>query len=204
MQSGIPKQFMLIKNKPILCHTINKFYSYDPEVQIILVVPRDQIDQCKDPLKSHDFKIPYRVVNGGSERFFSVKNGLNEIPDEGLVAIHDGVRPLVSIKVIRNAFNQAAKYGNAIPAVKVSESIRKKSKKTNKPVVRDDHYLIQTPQTFKVSHIKHAYAQNYRKEFTDDATVLESIGKEIHLIKGNVENIKITTLVDLKIAEALM
>lgn len=205
MKAEVPKQFLHLKNKPILCHTINRFYTYDSQITIILVVPKNQMLQCKDPIKSHDFRAPHKIVNGGSKRFFSVKNGLNEIPEEeGLVAIHDGVRPLVALEVIQEAFETANKHGNAIPALGISESVREITADGNRPINREQFLLIQTPQVFKISLIKEAYQQKYQNHFTDDATVLESIGEKIRIIQGNPENIKITTPHDMKVAEALM
>lgn len=203
MGTEMPKQFLRIHYKPILLHSLLKFSAIDKNIQIIVVLPENHISTWNKILKDESISVAHRIVAGGKERFDSVKNGLNLICEDGLVAIHDGVRPLVSEEVIKNCYHQAGLKGNAIPAVRVSESIREISIGKNQPVKREFFRLIQTPQTFRVSLIKKAYLQNYSNEFTDDATVLESIGESINLIEGNPENIKITTPDDLRIAKAL-
>jgi 2-C-methyl-D-erythritol 4-phosphate cytidylyltransferase len=204
MQSEIPKQFMELAGIPVLMHCINAFYEYDPEIQFILVIPQSFISYWNKLCEKFDFGIEHQIVHGGNTRFQSVRNGLNSISEEGLVAIHDGVRPLVKKSVIEQAYSAAEKFGNAIPAISINESVRIKDAENNKPVDRDLLTVIQTPQTFLFSLIAKAYEQEDRESFTDDATVLESTGAKIHLIGGNVENIKITRQIDLDIARALL
>ncbi len=201
MQSDIPKQFIDLNGKPVLMHTLLKFYHLpDVSCQILLVLPKEHIPKWKDLCKQYHFDIPHQLIEGGTERFYSVKNGLDMLPDKGLVAIHDGVRPLVAEEVILNAFNQAEKKGNAIPAVALNDSIRKVSGTENQSVLRSDYRLIQTPQTFQLEMVKKAYELPYDSAYTDDASVVEKYGELINLIEGNRENIKLTTPFDLKVA----
>ena len=204
MDSEIPKQFIEIARKPILMHTINKFYFFNPAIQIILVLPFDHVETWNCLCSEHRFTIAHHIVPGGDERFFSVKNGLSKVSNDCLVAIHDGVRPLVSEKVLANTFMAAEKYGGAIPVISPGESIRKKERNNSIPVDRGQFILVQTPQVFKSSLIKKAYNVPYQDRFTDDATVFEAAGHAVHLVEGNTENIKITRPVDLIFAEAHM
>lgn len=202
MGFNIPKQFLLLHQKPILMHTIEVFFNYNKDIKIILVLPESQIEYWQLLCCEHNFKILHTIVKGGDTRFQSVKNGLTKIDDlDGLVGVHDGVRPLVSKKTIDTSFEYAAIHGAAIPVVKVNESIRKIEEYNSVMVDRELYRLVQTPQCFQISIIKKAYEQNYKVEFTDDASVVENSGKKIYLVDGNIENIKITTPADLKIAE---
>lgn len=202
MESNVPKQFLLLVEKPILMHTLEAFQRAIKGIGIVLVLPSDQIKKWEFLVMKHSFNIEHRIVAGGKDRFNSVKNGLVEIPENSLVAIHDGVRPLVSKDVIIRSFEGAAVYGNAIASVALKESIREVNQEGNKSVDRDAFRLIQTPQTFKAALIKDAYANVEHSEFTDDAGVLENAGVKIHLIEGDYKNIKITTQEDLLFAEA--
>lgn len=204
MGSGIPKQFLELDGKPVLMHTIERFTSFDESVRIILVIPENQFGFWSELQKKYSFTVPHILARGGPHRFFSVKNGMDVIKDDGLVAIHDGVRPLVSKETIKRCFDAAEEYGNAVPGVNPSDSLRMITKQGSKPVSRDKFILIQTPQVFKTGLIKKAYLQDYRDEFTDDATVLESAGEVIHMVDGNRENIKITNPEDLLIAATLL
>jgi 2-C-methyl-D-erythritol 4-phosphate cytidylyltransferase len=205
METDTPKQFLLLKGKPVLMHTCETFYRFDPSLSFIIVLPAEHIDTWETLCKTHSFTIPHRVVEGGSERFYSVRNALRTIhPNESLVAIHDGVRPLVSHQTIQTAFDAAYKHGNAIPVIPVIESVREKNQTENRIIDRSKLHLIQTPQVFKCSLICKAYEQDYSSLYTDDASVLEEMGEKIVLTKGNLENIKITRPIDLIIAEALM
>ena len=150
------------------------------------------------------FKLKHKLAFGGKTRFHSVKSGLNLISEEGIVFIHDGVRPLVSVKTVTNCFNTTLEKGNALPVISAVESIRFSDGNNNKSVDRSNYFLVQTPQTFKVELIKKAYSQDYSKEFTDDSSVLEKIGEKINLVEGNRENIKITYPEDLLIAKTLI
>jgi 2-C-methyl-D-erythritol 4-phosphate cytidylyltransferase len=204
MKSEIPKQFLVIARKPLLMHTIERFQDFSSELKIFLVLPESHFEFWKSLCKKYDFNISHQLVKGGKTRFHSVKNGLDEINEECIVAIHDGVRPLVSHSTIASAFALAEKKGNAIPVVGINESMRKVKHKKSTPVNREKFRLVQTPQCFNSILIKEAYAQGYREEFTDDATVVEALGIKVRLTKGNSENIKITRPVDLKIAEAFL
>lgn len=204
MQSEIPKQFHNISNKPILLHTIEKFYNFSNEINIIVVLPAPFIDFWKSLCRKYNCSIKHKVVEGGNTRFYSVKNGLANISNDSLVAVHDGVRPLVSDTTIYNVIETARKKGNAIPAVPINESIRKLKSKNTFPVNRNKYRIVQTPQCFKADLLLKAYDQDYKESFTDDATVVEALGTKINLVDGNIENIKITRPVDMKFAEAYL
>lgn len=204
MQSTTPKQFIVIGGLPILMHTINAFYHYSESINIILVIPEDQFELWNKLVEVHQFNIPCQLVKGGNTRFESVKNGLDEINNDGLVAVHDGVRPFVSTQIIRNCFASAQKFGSGIAAVSPKDSIRKLNKEGNCNVDRADYRLMQTPQIFAVDKIKQSYLSAKSNKFTDDASVVESSGHQIHLVEGDYKNIKITTPEDIKIAQALL
>lgn len=201
MKQPVPKQFIELAGKPVLMHTFTAFEKYDPEIKFVLVLPQNQTEQWKDLCKKHAFTTKYKLAKGGQTRFQSVKNGLELIPDEGIVFIHDGVRPLVSVKTIENCYRMALEKGNALPVVPVTESLRMTDGKSNKAADRSKFYLVQTPQTFATSLIKDAYNQSQISAFTDDASVLENNGHSINLVEGNRENIKITYPEDLAIAK---
>lgn len=202
MGANLPKQFIPVAGKPILMRTIERFYQTVPAVRLIVVLPAEQMTYWHELIAQHAFSVPHRLVEGGIERFHSVKNGLSVIEEDGLVAIHDGVRPFVAERVIVEAYQQAALYGNAVAAVLPKDSIRwLENAHTNKALDRNKCRLIQTPQTFRIKLIQTAFQQPYQPHFTDDASVLEATGETIHLIEGNYENIKITTMDDLQIAE---
>ncbi len=204
MNSEVPKQFHVVSGKPLLMHTIELFFNYRDEIRIMVVLPKPFIDFWKSLCNRYSFTIEHEVVEGGDSRFHSVKNGLEKVEDHSLVIVHDGVRPLPNNTTLHNVFTKAEKTGNAVPAVKVNESMRKLEGDDNKPVNRREYRLIQTPQAFHSHLIKKAYKQDHRDTFTDDATVVESLGVKINLVEGNYENIKITRPVDLKFAEAFL
>ncbi len=205
MGADIPKQFLPLLGKPILIHTIETFLAIPSITEIILVLPTSQIPVWFDLCKKHHFDIKHIIVEGGETRFQSVTNGLMKVFDsEALVAIHDGVRPLVSREVIERCFQEAEKYGNAIPAIKPLETVRFSEKSGTIPVDREKVLLIQTPQVFKFSIIKKCYQTLWQSSFTDDASVAEYAGNQIHIVEGNRENIKITTPQDLLFAEVLL
>jgi 2-C-methyl-D-erythritol 4-phosphate cytidylyltransferase len=204
MQKSIPKQFIEINGLPVLMHTIRAFHDYSSHIKIILVLPGDELFRWNELCKKHNFNIPHTQVTGGENRSASVQNGLACIKDEeGLVAIHDGVRPLVSKKTIRQSFLVAAQHGNAIAAIPLKDSIRKITDGQTQTVNREDYRMVQTPQTFKVKNIKEAYSKVKEIE-TDDAGIAEKAGQVIHLIEGEYENIKITTPEDIHVAVALL
>jgi 2-C-methyl-D-erythritol 4-phosphate cytidylyltransferase len=185
-------------------HTIEKFRSFDPKIEIIVVLPEVHIDLWKEMCNEFKFDIVHSIARGGAERFHSVKNALSLVPNNCLVMIHDGVRPLVSHQSIDRVLQKASELGNAIPYIAINESIRKVGKNKSKSVNRNDYKIIQTPQAFKSDLIKSAYEQEYIDSFTDDASVLEAKGESINLVLGNTKNIKITRPVDLIITERLL
>jgi len=204
MGTTIPKQFIEIKGKPILMYTIEAFLRYEVSLQIIVVLPAIQMEYWSTLCEKHKFNFTHKVVAGGETRFQSVKNGLSAIEHSGLVAVHDGVRPLVSIATIARSFDTSETLGNAIPVIDLVDSIRQITPTGNSSVDRTAYKLIQTPQVFDVETLKKAYKQPYSQLFTDDASVVESLGIKINLVEGNKENIKITTAFDLKLAEILL
>lgn len=204
IKSTLPKQFITLCGKPVLFHTLEAFHRYSTRLQIVLVLPADDFQTWEDLVKKFHFHIPLTLQSGGDTRFQSVKRGLEKIGDEGLVAIHDGVRPLVSEDIIGASFRLAAVHGTAVAAVRLKESIRMTDQDTTRAMDRSKFRLIQTPQTFDVKLIKSAYAQREDPALTDDASVAERAGHSISLFEGSYENIKITTPEDLAVAEALL
>jgi len=204
MGSEIPKQFLELCGKPILVHTIQVFYDFDPECELILVLPEAQQEYWKELCLKHSFTLPHRIVSGGENRFNSVQNGLKLIDEEGIVFIHDGVRPLVSRQTIEKCYRMAQKNGNAIPVLPMNESLRKSEGKDSISVDRTLYFSVQTPQTFLVSQIQTAYQQSFDTSFTDDASVAEKAGFPVFMVEGNRENIKITNPTDLIVAEAFL
>lgn len=203
MESSIPKQFLLLNNIPILLHTIQAFIDLG-NVTIILVLPKDQNQYWDNLCKEFNFNHPILVCNGGKERFHSVKNGLALIKESGLVAIHDGVRPLINKSLLQKSYNDAQIFGSSVMAISLKDSIREVSKDgSSLSIDRANFKLIQTPQTFIVDNIKKAYNIDYLK-FTDDASVMEHSGFPIHLTEGSYQNLKITTPEDLIFAEAMI
>ncbi len=187
-----------------MMHTINRFVKFDSSIQLIIVIPEKLHEKWKQLCNQHHFKIPHKVVKGGKTRFYSVKNGLQLIKEKSIIGIHDAVRPLVSSATIKRCFEVAQQQGNAVPAIELTESIRKIEGLVNVSVNRSNIRIIQTPQVFKSEQIIEAYKQNYQPEFTDDANVLEKAGHSINLVEGNTENIKITTPNDLDLADFLL
>ncbi len=206
MGSDIPKQFLPIGGKPVLMRTLERFRAYDDALQIILVLPEAQQAYWRELCGQYHFDVEYQLANGGQTRFHSVQNGLALVPDEaeGVVGVHDGVRPFPSIEVIRNCYETARTKKAVIPVIPVVETVRHLEGDKSVTVPRGDYRLVQTPQTFDIQLLKAANRQPYNDGFTDDASVVESYGFEITLVEGNRENIKITTPYDLKIAEVLI
>ncbi len=206
MQSTVPKQFLLLNGKPVLMHTIEAFHYTDAKPETIIVLPADFHDYWKQLCSDHHFSIPHQLVNGGETRFHSVKNGLDLIPDNtnSLVAVHDAVRPLTGKEIIDKSYEYALEHGNAVVAVKSRDSVRQLRDGVSACLLREEIYLVQTPQTFQSVQIKKAYAQAYDGKFTDDASVVEEMGEKINLIDGSYRNIKITFPEDIAIAELLL
>ena len=202
MGGEIPKQFLPIGGVPVLMRTLMRFREYSTYLQIILVLPHEQQDYWLQLCKEYNFQVEYLLANGGPTRFHSVQNGLALIPDEveGVVGVHDGVRPFVSVDVIRRCYEAARTEKAVIPVVPVVETLRHVEKGN---VFRDSYRLVQTPQVFDIQLLKAANRQPYRDTFTDDASVVEAYGHPVAMVEGNRENIKITTPFDLKMVEVL-
>ena len=226
MGSDIPKQFLPIGGKPVLMRTLERFREYDADLQIILVLPETQQAYWHQLCEEYHFDVAYTLANGGQTRFHSVQNGLAKVPNdaEGVVGVHDGVRPFPSIEVIRNCYETARTAKAVIPVIPIVETVRQifsngqtridtdkkeslspevRCKNSSRTVTRDEYRLVQTPQTFDIQLLKAANRQPYNDGFTDDASVVESYGHQITLVEGNRENIKITTPYDLRIGEVL-
>lgn len=205
MKSELPKQFLEINGKAILMHTLERFHQYERSVGLIAVLPKEHIPTWKKLCRNANFVIPHKIVEGGPERFFSVKNGLNEIKaKDAVVAIHDGVRPFVTTEKIGNSFKEAIRLSAVVLAVDLKDSIRCVQENTSKTVDRSLYKLVQTPQTFEIGVIKKAYQQEFSTSFTDDASVVEALGERVHLIEGDYDNIKITSPDDLIIGKAIL
>lgn len=204
MGSEVPKQFLLLKGKPLIFHTIEKFHAALPQVKIIVVLPSQQIEYWSELKTQYHFSLEHTVAVGGKSRFESVKNGMKLIKEEAVVGIHDAVRPLISIKTIQELFSVAELKGNSVPYYPCKDSLRHIKNGENKAVAREEFVLIQTPQCFKYSEIKAGYDGEEQNSFTDDASVYEYLGKKINLVEGDEFNIKITYPSDLKYAEALL
>ncbi|MBB1530610.1 MAG: 2-C-methyl-D-erythritol 4-phosphate cytidylyltransferase [Prevotella sp.] len=207
MGCELPKQFLPVAGKPVLMRTIERFYQFNRDLNFIIVLPQSQQACWRSLCAEHHFTISHTVVNGGDTRFASSKNGLSYIPNEaqGLVAIHDGVRPFVSVDVIDRCFNEARTSGTAIPVIPAIDSLRQIDTETGDTftVNRSLFQAVQTPQVFDITLARKAFSQPYSDKFTDDASVIESLGIKINTVEGNRENIKLTTPFDLKIAEVI-
>lgn len=203
MGGDLPKQYITVAGLPILMRTIQAFYQFDADMQIVLVLPADHQPYWQDLCKQYSFDIYHQIATGGETRFHSVSNGLS-LATGALIAIHDGVRPFVSQEVIKRCFDQAEIHKSVVPVIEVVETIRQLEGDNSKTVNRDEFRLVQTPQVFQEQIIRKAYQQPFNPLFTDDASVVEACGYNIHLVEGNRENIKITTPYDLKISTALV
>lgn len=207
MGSDIPKQFLPLRGRPVLMHTIDVFRRTYPDIHIILVLPREQQDYWRQLCGQHGYDVEVCVADGGETRFHSVRNGLSLIPDNarGVVGVHDGVRPFVSPETIRRCFESAEEFGAVVPVVPVVETVRQVlADGSSMTVDRNAYRLVQTPQTFDIQLLKKAYGQPFDPFFTDDASVVEAMGHPIKLVEGNNENIKLTNPADLKLAEGMV
>lgn len=206
MGGDLPKQFLPIGGKPVLMRTIERFREYSAELQIILVLPREQQDYWRQLCAKHHFAIEHRVVDGGATRFHSSQNGVAAVPDDadGVVGIHDGVRPFVSVETIARCFEAARQFGAALPVLPVTDTLRRVTDDGGYNVQRNDYRTVQTPQTFDAQLLKQAFRQPYSDAFTDDASVVEAMGHKVTMVDGNRENIKLTTPFDLVVAEAVL
>ncbi len=200
MNADIPKQFLLLNNLPILMHTIKQFSHFE---EIVLVLPKSQFDYWNGLCKNNNFTQIHILVEGGETRFHSVKNGLDKIDNTSVVAIHDGVRPLISTALIISLVGKIKSGIGVIPVVPVKDSIRKVEGENSTNIDRSNLYKVQTPQCFLSADIKEAYTQDFSGTFTDDASVFEANGGKINTLLGEEKNLKITTQEDLNIAEIL-
>jgi 2-C-methyl-D-erythritol 4-phosphate cytidylyltransferase len=204
MGSEIPKQFLLLKGKPLLQYTIQSFLVAYTDMNIILVLPEAHLEKGRRMIKEMHLEESVQITTGGEIRFQSVKNGLAYIKHPSIVFVHDGVRCMVSPKLIRNCFEQAVVMGSAIPAVAATDSIRVDEGTTHRTIDRNKVRIIQTPQTFRSEILAEAFKAEYNAAFTDEATVIEAAGNKVYLIEGDYNNLKITRPIDLFIAEKLM
>ena len=203
MGGDIPKQFLPVGGKPVLMRTLEAFHAYDASMQLILVLPVSQQAYWKQLCAEYQFDLAHEIADGGETRFHSVKNGLSLVKEDGLVGVHDGVRPFVSQEVIARCYEEAVSLKAVIPVIGVVETVRHLTGEGSETVPRDQYKLVQTPQVFEVALLRRAYEQVYTELFTDDASVVEALGEKVYLVEGNRENIKLTTPFDLKLAEWL-
>lgn len=203
MGTNLPKQFLLLKGKPVLLHTLERFHEADPTAQLLITLPNDWLDYWNQLLNNHACNIPHEIISGGIERYDSIKNALKKSTGT-IIAVHDGVRPLVSVKTITDCIDSAIKKGSGIPYLSIKESIRKRTTEGSVSLIRSEYVVVQTPQCFSSEIINKAYQLPYHSAITDDASLVEESGHVIHLVEGNEENIKITTPIDLRIAESLL
>ena len=200
MRSELPKQFIMLENLPLLMWTVLCFVEFDAKMSIIVVLPESQINYWKDLCIKYNFNHPHTIAPGGETRFHSVKRGLSYVKNSNLVAVHDGVRPLVSHATIKSCFEQATKSGAAIPVLPMNETLRVGTLDNSQTVDRANYYTVQTPQIFLLKVLTEAYNQSWNPAFTDDASVVESTGIPVTMVLGNHENIKVTHPADLLIA----
>jgi 2-C-methyl-D-erythritol 4-phosphate cytidylyltransferase len=204
MGAAIPKQFLLLKGRPLLCWTIEAFHAFDAAMPIIVVLPEDQLSTWQSLCVAHGFNIPHTVTTGGAERFHSVRNGLGLVQGDGLVAVHDGVRPLVGAALIARCFAAAEQHGAAIPVVPIPSSVRQLTEEGSEALDRSRLRAVQTPQCFSVPLLRRAFELPYDPAFTDEATLVERLGMDVHLVEGEDHNIKVTTPIDLRVAELVL
>ena len=203
MGEDLPKQFLVLQNKPILMHTIERFYDYNSDFEILISLPTAYIQYWKDLCQEYGFTIEHSIVEGGKERYDSINNALQKVNGD-LIFVHDAVRPLVSQQTIKNAEECAVLNNSAVPVLPLKDSLRKGSEKASQHVDRSEYWIVQTPQVFKKELLMAAYKLPYSKDTTDDASLVERLGERVYLSEGNEENIKLTTPFDMKIAEFLM
>lgn len=203
MGGKLPKQFLELKGKPVLFHTITCFHTFDPSAQILVSLPFDWQQYWVEICEKHGFLVPHTVISGGKERYHSIQNALLEAQGNW-IAVHDGVRPFPSQTTIATCFEMAEQKGNAIPVIAVKESIRKVEGNESTALIRSEYRLVQTPQVFEANLLRKAYTQPFHDGITDDASLVEALGETIYLVDGNEENIKITNPSDLIVAEAIL
>lgn len=203
MGGDLPKQFLRLGDKTILQHSVEAFYRFDPQAQLLITLPESWASYWKDLCEKECFEIPHQLIVGGQERFHSIQEALKFAKGD-LVAVHDGVRPLVSQETISRTFHAAKKSGAAVPTIPVTDSLRKYVGEHNRAVNRKEYVLVQTPQIFESELLRRAYAQEYHEGITDDASLVEALGEKIMLVNGNEENMKVTTVLDLKVANLFL
>lgn len=205
MGTELPKQFLPVGGMPVLMRTVSRFREFSLDLGIIVVLPHEQQDYWAELCRQHHFEVQHTVVDGGETRFHSSRNGLDAIPEgDGVVAIHDGVRPFVTLEVIRRCFEEARAVGAAIPVVPVTDTLRLVEGDASRNVLRSNYRAVQTPQTFRITLAKAAFGQPWQPSFTDDASVVEACGHKVGMVEGCRENIKLTTPFDLRVAELLI
>lgn len=205
MGATIPKQFMLLKGRPILAHTLESFARWRADLNVVVVLPEAHLDHWQNLIKEHGVTIPHRAVAGGTSRFASVQNGLQAVGRvDGVIGVHDGVRPLVTSDVMERCFKAALEKGGAVPVLPVVDSLRKLSEQGSSVVDRGAFRRVQTPQCFEAALLLEAYQQAVQTHFTDSASVVEALGHAVKLVDGEEPNLKITTPVDLAVAEAIL
>jgi len=209
MGADRPKQFLEIGGKPILRRTVERFLAFDPGIEIILVLPKEQREYWREYCLENGFLTRYTMVSGGITRFHSVQNALEYVRTDGIVAVHDGVRPFVGRDLLVRLFDAAEEHEAVIPVMPVVESVRKvetdaSGREVSGPVDRDGLVLVQTPQVFRAEVLKEAYRQPFRPSFTDDASVVEATGHTVKLVPGERFNIKVTTPDDLELSKKLL
>lgn len=204
MNSDMPKQFLPLHGKPVLYYTIKAFKDAFKDISIILVLPPEHVALGEEILDAYFDRQEISITVGGESRFHSVKNGLQLIDEEGIIFVHDGVRCLVTPKLINYCYDTAVEYGSAIPVVPAKDSVRIKTEKGNQSVDRNDVMLVQTPQTFHSKILLSAFNIDFKEKFTDEASVVESFGIEVKLMEGEDINIKLTRPVDMLVAEQLI
>lgn len=204
MGGDIPKQFLPLHGLPVLMHTINRFVQYNQAINVVLVLPALHFDYWNELCQQHSFTVPHRMAKGGVTRFHSVVNGLREVSDDGITAVHDGVRPFVSVETIKACFEMAKEFGAAIPVTEPVESLRRIVGNESSACIREEYRMVQTPQVFETMLLKKSYEQTWLPSFTDDASVVEAAGHKIMLVNGNRENIKITSPLDMLLGEIVL
>lgn len=200
----VPKQFQTVKGRPLLMWTIEAFHRFDQAMPIIVVLPKEHFDIWKALCMGHRFFIHHQVVAGGEQRWHSVKAGLEKVEGDGLVAVHDGVRPVVSTDLIWHCFDGAHQHSAAIPVVPVVPSIRETTAEGSRALDRAKLLAVQTPQCFHTDLLRKAFEQPYDSTFTDEATLVERMGVKVALVEGEENNIKVTTAMDMRLVEAVL
>lgn len=204
MKSDVPKQFMLLKNKPVLFYAVDTFLKAYVDLEVILVLPTEHMAKGQEIIDGFFDSKRIRICEGGRTRFQSVKNGLSLIEVESIIFVHDGVRCMLTSDLIHRCYTAVEEFGTAVPVVNCKESVRIITEEGNEPLDRDLVKVVQTPQAFHSRILLPAFQIDYKEKFTDEATVVEAYGLKIHLVEGEENNIKITQPSDLLFAESLI